>query len=188
MARRDCAVVAPVLPAGPRSEWRVGARDPGTKPACVRIDMVTGLITHVSKDASPDWVRNTPWDVFATEGQWYYGKKRGPRGAGGAAVRRDPDVNDLLKLAFRAGFDLACTPAARSLRVPPQVWREPFGNLSKEQVQKKIADDLTAGERALIVVNVPASRHGDVLDAIGIARWVRLRAFTTTEYDWEQTP
>lgn len=176
MTRRPRAPAVPPLPAGPVGGWLVGARDPGTKPACVQIDMATGLITRVSALASPDWVRNTPWDVFATEGQWFFGGKA--------------DVNDLLKLAFRAGFDLACTPAARSLRVPPQVWRALWGgkSLSKEQVQKKIADDLTAAERALIVGSVPASRHGDVLDTIGIVRWVRAHAFTTTAYDWHITP
>jgi hypothetical protein len=52
-----------------------------------------------------EWIWTTPWDIFATEGQWYFGER--------GHERSRVDVNDLLTLAFRAGFTLACVPAAR---------------------------------------------------------------------------
>jgi hypothetical protein len=107
--------------------------------------------------------------VAATEGQWIFPNSKA-------------DANDLLTLAFRAGWTLACIPAARSLRVPVRVWRQPYGNLSKEQVQKKIAINLTAAERR-VFIGVPPKRHGDILDAIGIGRGA-LRVLHTTKYDW----
>jgi len=168
---------------------RIGAIDPGLRPGAVELDWDTGLVvraSHTLVGTAAAWIWETPWDIFATEGQWYFGKGRrqpGRHGRPGDVV----DVNHLLTLAFRAGFTLACVPAARSLRIPPKIWRAPYGNLSKEQVQKKIANDLTAAERAVIVNGVPPSRHGDVLDAIGIARAARRLAPTTTEYDWKLT-
>lgn len=176
---RRRAVPAPLPPGA-----LVGAIDPGLRPGAVQIDATTGALLRASHRIEP-WVLETPWDLFAVEGQWYYGRRRGTeRGAGGAP---DPDVNDLLKLAFRAGFTLACVPAARSLRIPPKVWRGPYGNLSKTQVQQKIANNLTAAERR-VFIDIPAARHGDVLDAIGIARGALRVAPTTTEFDWTLTP
>jgi hypothetical protein len=164
---------------------RIVAVDPGLKPGCVELDWHTGAVLQASHRLDP-WVFETPWGVACTEGQWYFGgrRARGARPGGGRAGSAGPDVNDLLTLAFRAGFTLACIPAARSLRIPPSVWREPYGNLSKEQVQKKIADNLTAPERRIIVECVPKSRHGDVLDAIGIGRGALRVLHTTTKYDW----
>lgn len=179
-ARRRREPPAPAPPPGHAGGWRIGAIDPGLRPGAVELDWATGTVvraTHQLHGAAGEWIWTTPWDIFATESQWYYGA-RGPE-------RNKVDVNDLLTLAFRAGFTLACVPAARSLRIPPKVWRAPYGNLNKEQVQKKIADNLTAAERHIIVSNVPAARHGDVLDAIGIARCARLVAMTTTTYDWK---
>lgn len=158
---------------------RLVAVDPGLKPGCVEIDWETGAVLRASHRLE-DWVFTTEWAIAAIEGQWYFGGKRG-----GARVGTGPDVNDLLTLAFRAGFTLACIPAARSLRIPPKVWREPWGNLTKEQVQKKIANNLTAAERRIIVDHVPAARHGDVLDAIGIGRGAIRVAMTTKKYDWK---
>jgi hypothetical protein len=149
------------------------AVDPGLKPGAVQLDWFSGRVVRASHRLE-DWLFKTPWDLAATEAQWYH------RGG-------DADPNSLLTLAFRAGFTLACIPAARSLRIPPKIWREPYGNLSKAQVQKSIADNLTAPERQIIVENVPAGRHGDVLDAIGIAQCVRRIALTTTKYDWTLT-
>lgn len=168
---------------------RVVAVDPGLKPGIVELDGATGRVLRVATTlrAAAPWLYSTPWDVAATEGQWYFGGRRagGPRGAGGGRGAA-PDVNDLLQLAFRAGFGLACIPAARSLRIPPQAWRAALGygsGLTKEQVQKKIAKDLTAPERVLFQ-EIPAARHGDALDAIGIGRAAILLAPTTTTHDW----
>lgn len=127
------------------------------------------------------WIWNTEWDIAATELQWYFGdeRRRAPQD------KRRVDVNDILKLAFRAGFTLACIPAARSLALLPQEWRAACGygaGLTKEQVQKKIAKDLTARERQLFS-DLSPSRHGDALDAIGIARAALLLAPTTTKHD-----
>jgi hypothetical protein len=155
---------------------RLVAVDPGLKPGCVELDGLTGEVLRASHKL-PEWLWSTPWDIAVTEGQWYFGGKRGGGRAG-------PDVNDLLTLAFRAGFTLACIPAARSLRIPPKVWREPWGNLTKEQVQKKIAKELTAPERRAFI-EIPGARHGDVLDAIGIGRAALRVAPTTKKYDWK---
>jgi hypothetical protein len=161
---------------------RIVAVDPGLRPGLVELS-ATGELLRASHRLET-WLYDTPWDVAATEGQWYFGGKRA-RPGGGRAGNSGPDVNDLLTLAFRAGFTLACIPAARSLRIPPSVWREPYGNLNKEQVQKKIADNLTAPERRIIVESVPASRHGDILDAIGIGRGALRVMNKTTKYDWK---
>jgi Holliday junction resolvasome RuvABC endonuclease subunit len=150
---------------------RVVAVDPGLKPGCVELDGTTGAVLRASHKL-PEWLWTTPWDIAATEAQWYHG---GPA-----------NVNDLLSLAFRAGFTLACIPAARSLRIPPKVWRAACGYgpaLTKEQVQKKIANNLTAQERVLFQ-SIPGARHGDVLDAIGIGRAALLVA-PTKKWDWK---
>ncbi len=163
--------------------------DPGLKPGVVELDWQTGAVLRASHRLDCGWLYTTEWDVSATEGQWYYGggKRRCPkcRGRCTCGARSGPDVNDLLTLAFRAGFTLACIPAARSLRIPPQVWREGLGGpgLTKEQVQKKIAENLTAHERR-VFIDIPAARHGDVLDAIGIGRGA-LRVMHTKKYDWK---
>lgn len=142
------------------------AIDPGLKPGVAQFEVEgpTALprLVRVSHKITEAWVSRSspPWDVLATEGQWYYGG----RGAG-----RAPDVNDLLKLAFRAGFTLASIPAVVRLRIPPQDWRGQASRLTKEQVQAHIAASLTPAERALFR-DIPKSRHGDVLDAIGIGR------------------
>lgn len=152
--------------------------DPGTKPGAVVLDGATGALLRASHSLAhlDQWRRDiiggdTPWPVVATEGQWYYG---GPDA---------PDVNDLLKLAFRAGWQLRGVPAERHLRISPQVWR---GNSSanKVQMQKRIARELTVADRKLFA-NIPVGRHGDVLDAIGIARAAARLAPSTREYDYE---
>jgi hypothetical protein len=153
------------------ADMRLVAVDPGLKPGVVEIDGLTGVVLRASHRL-PDWLWVTPWDIAATEGQWYHG----------GVV----DVNNILKLAFRAGFTLACIPAARSLCIPPKVWRSDWGGpgLTKEQVQKRIAKQLTAEERR-VFIGIPAARHGDVLDAIGIARAAARLANTTTKWDWK---
>jgi hypothetical protein len=173
---------------------RVVAVDPGTKPGAVQLDGATGAVLRVAATTHPKrapWIYETGWDIAATELQWFFGNRGARRtpaaGAARGARARTVDVNDLLRLAFRAGFVLACIPAARSLAILPQDWRIALGygsGLSKEQVQKKIADNLTAPERQVIVESVPASRHGDVLDAIGIGRAAIELAKATTKHDW----
>ncbi len=165
---------------------RLVAVDPGSKPGIVELDWATGAVLRVSHQLHKcEWLWNTPWDIAVTEGQWYHGpKKRGRGGRPGGGGDREVSVDDLLTLAFRAGFTLACIPAARSLRIPPKVWRGPYGNLNKEQVQATIRDQLTAAERKLFAL-VPPGSHGDVLDSIGIARAARILAPTTKIYDWK---
>lgn len=167
------------------------AIDPGLKPGAAVLDAAGAVIrvSHRLQDIE-QWAREllpagAPWPVCATEGQWYYGNSRTPRARTGVRVRRGtgPDVNDLLKLAFRAGFALASIPAVRRLRIPPQEWRG--GNsATKVQVQNRITATLTAPERVLFN-SIPAARHGDVLDAIGIGRFVCSTAIHSTTWDWK---
>jgi hypothetical protein len=166
------------------------AIDPGLKPGAVELDGATGEVVRASHrlvGAGTEWIWAGPggqgWDIAATELQWIF-----PARGGGRRAARPADPRSILQLAFRAGFTLACVPAARSLAILPQDWRAALGygaGLTKEQVQKKIAGNLTAGERAVIANNVPASRHGDVLDAIGIARAALVLQATTTKFDWK---
>lgn len=166
---------------------RVVALDPGLRPGIVELDGATGRVVRVAatiRTAAP-WLWSTEWDLAATERQWFFEKRARPQRAPGARGTVDP--NNILSLAFRAGFALACIPAERSLSLKPQDWRAALGfgaGLTKEQVQKKIAKDLTAPERQVIVDNVAPGRHGDVLDAIGIGRAAILLAPTTTTHDW----
>lgn len=120
--------------------------------------------------------RGHPWTLVATEGQWWV-----PRRAGAKGGQADP--NDLLTLAFRAGFTLASIPALRRMRIPPKVWRGST-SANKAAVQNRIARSLSDSERALFT-NIPKGRHGDVLDAIGIGRCAqRLAAEGNTDYDY----
>jgi hypothetical protein len=146
---------------------RLVAIDPGLRPGAVELEWGTGRVLRASHRLER-WVFETPWTIAATESQWYF------RGA-------KADVNDLLSLAFRAGFTLACIPAERSLRIPVKAWRE--SNATKQQVQGRIAKTLTPAERALFR-DIPKGRHGDVLDAIGIGRAAIRLAPSTTEYDF----
>jgi hypothetical protein len=171
------------------------AVDPGKRPGAVALDGATGRVLRIAATVAPSrapWIyaglTGQGWDIAATELQWFFGDQAQPRrvGPGGRVRRRKVNVNDLLKLAFRAGFGLACIPAERSLAILPQDWRAALGYgaaLTKEQVQKKIADNLTAPERVLFQ-EVPAGKHGDVLDAIGIGRAAIVLAATTNTHDW----
>ena len=171
--------------------WVV-AVDPGKKPGAVLLDGTTGVVLRVAATVDP---KRAPWiyagaDLAAVELQWFFGNRARRVGPRGRVATRNVDVNDLLRLAFRAGFTLACIPASRSLAILPQDWRAALGygaGLSKEQVQKKIADNLTAPERQVIVESAPASRHGDVLDAIGIGRAAIVLAAAGTTHDWTLT-
>ncbi|MES2384489.1 MAG: hypothetical protein V4593_08065 [Pseudomonadota bacterium] len=159
--------------------------DPGLRPGAVELDGTTGAViraSHTLTGPGSEWIWAAPgWDIAATELQWIFPRRPGARG--GTARPQD-----ILKLAFRAGFTLACIPAARSLALLPQEWRADVGGpgLTKEQVQKKIAGNLTALERVLFQA-IPAARHGDVLDAIGIGRAAMRLAKTTTKHDWSLT-
>ena len=140
---------------------RVLSIDPGLKPGLVELDE-TGRVWRATHLPHPDWLRSCVWDIAATEGQWYYETRHG---------EKRKDINNILTLAFRAGFMLGQVNALRYCRVSPQEWRALYGGgaLRKEQVQRKIAAELTAPERVLFQ-SIPRSRHGDVLDAIGIGR------------------
>lgn len=140
---------------------RVLSIDPGLKPGVVELDG-DGRVVRASHLPNPEWLRGVLWDLAVTEGQWYFEPGRG---------QDRKDIHNILTLAFRAGFMLGGVDAAHYCRVPPKAWRALYGGsgLRKEQVQRKIAAELTAPERVLFQ-SIPRSRHGDVLDAIGIGR------------------
>jgi hypothetical protein len=139
--------------------------DPGLKPGIVLLDSAGKLIRASHK--LDDWAF-TGYPLASTEAQWmYHGSK--------------VDPNDLFTLAFRAGFTLASIPATRRLRIPVKVWRGT--NATKEQVQARILRTLSPEERECFR-GIPKSRHGDVIDAIGIGRAALRLAPTTQEYDW----
>lgn len=162
----------------------VVAIDPGLRPGAVWLQ--DGAVIRIAARLTgpgTEWIWSTPWDIAATELQWIFPKRPEPKRPG---PRRAARPQDILRLAFRAGFTLACVPAARSLAILPQDWRRAIGfgdGLTKEQVQKKIAADLTAAQRQLFSEVAPG-RHGDVLDAIGIGRAAVILAPTTTKHDW----
>lgn len=129
------------------------AIDPGAKPGYVQLD-TAGRAVWVSTSEC-EHVRVTSWDVVVVELQWY-----NPHG------KINP--NDLLTLAFRAGWQARGARGARTLALKPQTWR---GNssLDKAQVQRQIVKGLTDDEKRLFA-GIPKTRHGDVLDAIGLGR------------------
>jgi hypothetical protein len=148
--------------------------DPGKKPGCVVLSTEGKLLRASHKIEA--WALcplneedgSEKWPLACTEGQWmYHGSK--------------VDPNDLFTLAFRAGFTLASIPATRRLRIPVKVWRGT--NATKEQVQARILRTLSPEERECFR-GIPKTRHGDVLDAIGIGRAALRLAPTTTQYDW----
>ena len=160
------------------------AIDPGTKPgAAVLQDGVVVRVSHDLRDI-PVWQAQIlahiphplPWPLVATEGQWYYGPQKKVAGE-----ERHVDVNDLLKLAFRAGWQLRDVQAQRYMRIPPQVWRG-SSSANKVQMQNRIKRTLTYEEKRLFV-DIPQNRHGDVLDSIGIGR-AALNLLGTKEYDY----
>lgn len=154
------------------------AIDPGLRPGCIVLNEI-GVVTRAShkffEDISDPFGANA-WPLVATEGQWWVPRKAGAKGG-------QANPNDLLTLAFRAGFTLASIPALRRMRIPPKVWRGST-SASKQVVQNRILRTLSTAERALFA-DIPKSRHGDVLDAIGIGRAAqRLATEGTTEYDY----
>jgi hypothetical protein len=157
------------------------ACDPGLKPGWVELDGATGRVVRASHKRE-EWVDGvgTPWDIAVTELQWHHERPAGPKG------KAPPPITALLTLAFRAGFTLASIPAWRRMALPPAVWRGVGNNASKEQVQARIARDLTPAERKLFA-DIPKARHGDVLDSIGIGRAALALATTTTKHDWKIT-
>jgi hypothetical protein len=149
--------------------------DPGLKPGVVVLDS-TGRLTHAhhTLEHIDAWALaygvSGAWPLVVTEGQRIY-------------PNSDVDANDIITLAFRAGFTLASIPALRRMRIPPQVWR---GNTSanKAVIQNRILRTLTPEERALFK-SIPKSRHGDVLDSIGITRkGQRLASEGNSTYDY----
>ena len=146
---------------------RVISRDPGQKPGWVELGAAGTLIRASHKWES--WCAPAdPWDLAVTEGQWWY-------------PGTDTDPNNLFKLAFDAGWSLRGIPAKRYMRIPPKVWRGGSG-VDKATMQRRILTTLSTPEKKLFA-GIPASRHGDVLDAIGIGRGA-LANLTTATYDW----
>lgn len=156
------------------------ALDPGAHPGVVELSPEGRVL--VASHRIADVVGAEMWDLAVCEGQWYHGPQRARPGERGRSV----DVNNLLTLAFRAGWQFRGISATRYLRLPPKAWRTALGlgNISKEQAQKKCARELTSDERALFS-GIPKGRHGDVLDAIMIGRAALILAPTTTDYDWK---
>lgn len=153
------------------------AVDPGNKPGVAQFEIEhnscapnCGVVRLVRVSHKlEDWVfAAPPWDLLVTELQWMF--------PGGKAT-----ADSLLKLAFRAGATMMGIPAVRRMALKPQVWRGT--NATKEQVQARIAASLSTAERALFR-DIPKSRHGDVLDSIGIGRAAIRLAPTTKEYDF----
>ncbi len=155
--------------------------DPGLKPGAVSWRRMTDTlgnwmpweIQRIDHKLNM-WVFASPaWDVVVTELQWIFPKKPGQK--------KGARPQDILQLAFRAGFTLASIPAHRRMALLPQTWRGSTA-LSKEQVQAGIARSLSPAEKELFR-DVPESRHGDILDAIGIGRGAQ-KVLHTDEYDW----
>lgn len=152
------------------------AVDPGLRPGVAQFEIDEGPGPHhgvvrlvrVSHKLEPWVFAAPPWDLLVTELQWMF--------PGGKAA-----AQSLLSLAFRAGATMMGIPAVRRMALKPQVWRGT--NATKEQVQARIAASLPPAERALFAA-VPKSRHGDVLDAVGIGRAAIRLAPTTREYDF----
>lgn len=160
------------------------AIDPGAKPGAVELEWGTGRVLRATASLLVALTWRPHWDIAVTERQWYFGVPPGNgRRTGAAAGRRGVDVNDILTLAFRAGWQLRSIPADRYMALKPQVWRGAT-NAAKEQVQARIARELTADEKKLFA-DITGSRHGDVLDSIGIGRAAMILAPTTSEYDWK---
>ncbi len=155
------------------------AIDPGLKPGCVELD-VNGTVVRASHKLEPwatcptmAWDGGEKWPLVATEGQWMFRHSKSD----------NLDPNDLLTLAFRAGFTLASIPAIRRMRIPPSVWRG-GSSVNKQVMQNRILRTLSPTERELFK-DIPKGRHGDVLDAIGIGRAAqRLAQKANTEYDY----
>lgn len=161
------------------------AIDPGLKPGAVVLNDAGTVIraSHRLHDI-PGWRQyllggGVEWPVVATEGQWYFGKRKQERGGRGSGA---PDVNDLLKLAFRAGYTLRDIPAVRRLRIPPQVWRGGT-TVDKATMQRRILTTLSLAEKRLFAT-IPENRHGDCIDAIGIGRCAVTLGSDTT-HDWK---
>jgi hypothetical protein len=149
------------------------AIDPGLRPGCVELNSAGTIVRASHRLESWATGGSETWPLVATEGQWMF--------KGSKSDKLDP--NDLLTLAFRAGFTLASIPALRRMRIPPRVWRGST-SANKAQVQNRILRTLSAEERALFA-DIPKGRHGDVLDAIGIGRAAqRLAQEGTTDYDY----
>lgn len=151
------------------------ARDPGQKPGVVVLDAPAapgGRPTLVWAGLVPPnpgvfISLDDVYDVAVTEGQWWY-------------PSQDTSPNRLFRLAFEAGWGLRGIPAARYMCLLPQVWRRT--SQDKPTVQRIIAKSLTIEERKLFK-GIPKTRHGDVLDAIGIGRGA-YASLNTTQYDW----
>lgn len=151
------------------------AIDPGMKPGVAQFEVEDGRakLVRVSHKIDQLCYAAPPWDLLVTELQWHYANSKSR-------------VQDILKLAFRAGYTLGNIPAVRRMALPPRVWRGT--NATKEQVQARIAAQLTPSERELFR-NIPKARHGDVLDAIGIGRAALMLARTPegSAYDFDLT-
>lgn len=142
--------------------------DPGQKPGIVILSPTGALIAATHRlDVAVGWHHH--YDLAVSEEQWLVPDS--------AASPRT-----LFSLARRAGFQLAQFRAERYMFLPPKVWRGATC-ADKTVVQNRIAGTLTAPERALFR-GIPKSRHGDVLDAIGIGRCAIGAAGCSRKYDF----
>lgn len=156
--------------------------DPGENPGAVVLsDEGTVLRASHRLEFIPAWARefglSESWPLAAVEGQRVL-----PRKAANSGRWSSVDANDIVTLAFRAGFTLRAVPALRRLRIPSEVWRG-GSSVNKTAMQNQILISLTPAERRLIR-DIPEKKRGDVIDAIGIARAAQRLAPKTREYDW----
>ena len=152
----------------------ITARDPGSKPGIVQLDDAGRLLRATHRDDVALQWPDAP--LVATEGQWWFAhKKKG----------QQVDPNRLFVLARESGWGLRPyrSTSGRYLFLLPEVWRKVAGRVEKEQVQRQILRTLSTEERKLFA-DIPKSRHGDVLDAIGIGRGALHWAPLTKKYDW----
>lgn len=147
------------------------SRDPGQKPGYALFTWESALLRVSHKEEA--WALEDI-DLLITEGQWW---RPNPQ--------KKVDPNRLFTLAFEAGWGARGIPAKRHMVFLPQEWRGRT-TLDKGQVQRRILRSLSDAERKLFK-GVPAMRHGDCLDAIGMGRHgieVALRYPDGCKNDW----
>lgn len=80
--------------------------------------------------------------------------------------RQKGDPNDLISVALTAGLVVGAL-GVEPIYVLPARWK---GNTPKKVHQQRILGKLKFSERCLID-QIPARRRGDVVDAVGLAKW-----------------
>lgn len=144
--------------------------DPGQKPGIVILTPAGVLVAATHRlNVAMGWATALPYALAVSEEQWL-------------VPDSDASPRTLFSLARRAGFQLAQFRADRYMFLPPKVWRGTTC-ADKTVVQNRIAGTLSPTERRLFR-GIPKSRHGDVLDAIGIGRAALGAAGCSRKYDF----